>query len=102
MESEDRIHSVFASVVGFSFIAGVATTLVVRRPRTWLSAAGDVAALLVAGTVPMLMATPVWGVLQRLLFATAAVWYAGELRRQAAAGSGRSRESPRRSDPRSP
>lgn len=102
VESEDRIHSVFASVVGFSFIAGVATTLVVRRPRTRWSAAGDVAALLVAATVPMLMATPVWGVLQRLLFATAAAWYAGELRRQAVAGSGRSRESPRPSDPRCP
>ncbi len=83
VELEDQLHSVFASVVGFSFIAGVATTLVVRRPRTRASVLGDVAALLIAGTVPLLMAAPVWGMLQRLMFLTAAAWYASEVHRQA-------------------
>ncbi len=82
VELEDRLHSVFASVVGFSFIAGVATTLAVRRPRTRASTVGDVAALVVASTVPLLMATAYWGVLQRLMFLTAAVWYALEVKRQ--------------------
>ena len=84
---EDQLHSVFASVVGFSFIAGVATTMVVRRPRTRAAVLGDVAALLVAGTVPLLAATAVWGALQRLMFLTAAVWYAAEVRREATVGA---------------
>lgn len=84
VELEDRLHSVFASVVGFSFIAGVAATLAFCRPRTRASALGGVAALVVAGIVPLLMATSVWGVLQRLMFLTAAAWYASEVQRQAA------------------
>ncbi len=83
VELEDQLHSVFASVVGFSFIAGVATTLLVRRPRTRASVLGDVAALLITCTIPFLMAAPVWGVLQRLMFFTAAAWYASEVQRQA-------------------
>ena len=83
VELEDRLHSVFASVVGFSFIAGVVATLAFCRPRTRARALGDVAALMVTLTVPLLMATPVWGVLQRLMFFTAAAWYASEVRRQA-------------------
>lgn len=82
VELEDQLHSVFASVVGFSFIAGVATTLVVRRPRTRASVLGDVAALVVTAIIPLLMATPVWGLLQRLMFITAAAWYAAEVHRQ--------------------
>ncbi len=83
VELEDQLHSVFAAIVGFSFITGVATTLVVRRPRTRASLVGDVAALLVAATVPLLMAAPVWGVLQRFMFLTAAAWYAAEVQREA-------------------
>ena len=84
VELEDRLHSVFASVVGFSFIAGVAATLAFCRPRTRASVLGGVAALVVTGIVPLLMDSPVWGVLQRLMFFTAAAWYASEVLRQAA------------------
>lgn len=84
VELEDRLHSVFASVVGFSFIAGVAVTLATRRPRTRASAVGDIGALLVTGTIPLLMDTSVWGLLQRLMFLTAASWYAAEVLRHSA------------------
>ncbi|MGB7980567.1 MAG: DUF998 domain-containing protein [Candidatus Nanopelagicales bacterium] len=84
VELEDRLHTVFASVVGFAFIAGVATTLAVRRPRTRASLVGDVSALLIASTVPLLMDSSYWGVLQRLMFLTAAIWYAVQVRRPAA------------------
>ena len=83
VELEDRLHSVFASVVGFSFIAGVAATFALSRPRGRWAALGDVAALMVAITVPLLMSTSVWGVLQRLMFLTAAAWYAAEVVRHA-------------------
>lgn len=33
VEFEDQLHSFFASIVGFSFIAEVATVLTVRDPR---------------------------------------------------------------------
>jgi hypothetical protein len=89
VELEDQLHSVFSSVVGFSFIAGVAATLAFSRPRTRASALGAVAALMVTGAVPLLMASPVWGVLQRLMFFTAAAWYASEVHRQAAVDNAR-------------
>jgi hypothetical protein len=81
---EDRLHSVFASVVGFAFIAGVVATLAFCRPRTRASVLGGVAALVITSIVPLLMGTPIWGVLQRLMFITAAAWYASEVQRQAA------------------
>ena len=92
VELEDRIHPVFASVVGFSFIGGVAATLVVRRPPTWASVLGDVAALAVAAIIPLLMATPAWGFLQRLMFVTAAAWYASEVPRQGTIDNARHRD----------
>ncbi|MGB7819956.1 MAG: DUF998 domain-containing protein [Ornithinibacter sp.] len=78
VELEDHLHSVFASVVGFSFIAGVAATLAARRPRTGAHTAGDITAILLTGTIPLLMNAPVWGVLQRLMFLIAACWYGSE------------------------
>ncbi len=80
---EDRLHSLFASVVGFSFIAGVAATLVFCRPRTRASVLGGVVALVITSIVPLLMATSIWEILQRLMFITAAAWYASEVQRQA-------------------
>ena len=38
----------------------------------------DIAALVNTVSVPLFMATDVWGVLQRLMFLTAAAWYARE------------------------
>lgn len=75
---EDQLHSVAASVVGFSFIAGVLVTLAFRRPRTPITLGADVAALIVASAIPLFMDSGVWGVLQRLMFLTAAAWYGAE------------------------
>lgn len=94
VELEDRLHSPFASLVGFSFIVGVAVTLAVRRPRTRARTAGDIAALVVSGTIPLVMATPTWGLLQRLMFLTAATWYAGEVLSHADSVSAREQERP--------
>ncbi len=92
VELEDRLHSVFASVVGFSFITGVAATLAVRRPRTRARTTGDITVILVAVTIPLLMATPIWGLLQRLMFLTAACWYASEVSLHTAPGPAREQE----------
>ena len=75
---EDQLHSVFASVVEFTFIGGVLIMLVRREPRVPVRVAGDLAALVVACATPMLMSTPVWGIVQRFMFLTAALWYASE------------------------
>lgn len=79
VELEDTLHSAFASLVGFSFLAGVAATLAVRRPRTLPRTVADVAALVVTGSIPLFLAAPVWGLLQRLMFLTAITWYAAEV-----------------------
>ncbi|MGB3684913.1 MAG: DUF998 domain-containing protein [Ornithinimicrobium sp.] len=75
---EDQVHSIFASLVGFGFIAGVAAVMIARRPPSWRRAAPDGAVLLVTVTVPLLMDSSVWGILQRVMFLAAACWYAGE------------------------
>lgn len=76
--SEDLLHSVFASVVGFGFIAGVLAVTLARRPFSWRRAVPDLLALGVAMVVPLMMSAPVWGLLQRLMFLVAALWYARE------------------------
>ena len=55
-----------------------------RRPRTRMGVVGDIAALLVATTVPLLAGSSLWGAAQRLMFITAAAWYAAEVQRQRA------------------
>ena len=52
--------------------------MVARRLPGPRAALPDVAALVVAGVVPLFMSTAVWGVLQRLMFVTAGAWYARE------------------------
>ena len=39
---------------------------------------GDVLALVIAATVPLAMSSEIWGVLQRAMFLTAALWYTRE------------------------
>ncbi len=78
VESEDRLHSVAATVVAVGFIAGVVAVMVARQLPSVRAALPDLAALAVAVVVPMTMSTQVWGVLQRLMFATAACWYGRE------------------------
>ena len=78
VESEDFLHGVFASVMGFGFVAGVVTLIVVRRNRSIRAAVPDWVALVVTATVPLAMSASIWGVLQRAMFITAAAWYGRE------------------------
>jgi hypothetical protein len=80
VESEDVLHSAAATVVGVGFIAGVVAVMVSRRLPSVRAALPDLAALAVAVAVPMTMSTSLWGILQRLMFLTAACWYAREAR----------------------
>jgi hypothetical protein len=68
------------TVVGVGFIAGVVAVMVSRRLPSVRAALPDLAALAVAVAVPMTMSTSLWGILQRLMFLTAACWYAREAR----------------------
>lgn len=78
VESEDFLHSVFASVMGFGFVTGLVTLIVVRRNRSIRAAVPDWVAVVVAATVPLAMSVSIWGVLQRAMFVTAAAWYGRE------------------------
>ncbi len=76
--SEDLLHSLFATVMGLCFIAGVLTVMVARRlPGPW-AALPDIAAATIPALVSLAMSSPVWGLLQRIMFITAAAWYARE------------------------
>lgn len=85
VESEDLLHDVFAALVGFGFIAGVLAVMLARRHPSVRAAAPDLTALVIASAVPLLMASNIWGVLQRVMFVTAGAWYGREawLARQA-------------------
>jgi hypothetical protein len=78
VQLEDSIHSWFASVMGFAFVTGVVTLVVIRRQRSLTAALPDWVALIVTTLVPLAMSTAVWGLLQRLMFVTAAAWYGRE------------------------
>jgi hypothetical protein len=78
VESEDRLHSLFAGTAGFGFVAALVTLIVQRRHRSIRAAIPDWVALVVAAAVPLFGATDVWGLLQRIMFTTAAAWYARE------------------------
>ncbi len=79
--SEDRVHSVFATMVGVAFIAGVVAVVIARRSHSWRSTLPDLLVLLIAAVVPLAMESGVWGILQRVMFLAAACWYAREARR---------------------
>jgi len=76
--SEDSLHGLFASIMGFGFIAGVATLIIVRRNRGLRAAIPDWIALAIALTIPLMMDSDIWGALQRIMFLTAGLWYAKE------------------------
>lgn len=78
VESEDVLHSLFAGIIGFGFVAGVATLILLRRQRSPKAAAPDWVAFLVTLTIPLAMDSDIWGLLQRLMFLTAALWYGRE------------------------
>ena len=78
VELEDSLHSLFAGVMGFAFIAGVTTLIVIRRGRSAMAALPDWVALIVTLSVPLFMSSNIWGLLQRVMFVTAAAWYGRE------------------------
>lgn len=76
--TEDLLHSVAATGMGFVFIGAVVATAVLGRHGGWRPL--DSVAMLAAVAVPLGMSA--WpaagGLLQRLMFAVAYVWYAVE------------------------
>lgn len=78
VKSEESLHSIFSSIVGFGFIVGVVCVMIGRRARSWRAVAPDLAALAIALMVLLAMSSGVWGVLQRVMFVTAACWYGRE------------------------
>ena len=79
---EDLLHSVTATAMGFAFVFGV----LLRLAQRWFGAAAlgrrgvvlDVVAVAAASVIPLIMVfqADVAGLVQRLMFAVAYVWYA--------------------------
>ena len=78
--TEDLLHSVTATAMGFAFAAGVVAVMVHRPGRLTSRRALDVAALVASVIIPLGMAA--WsgsaGLLQRSMFLVAYLWYATE------------------------
>ncbi|MBK6309323.1 MAG: DUF998 domain-containing protein [Candidatus Microthrix sp.] len=78
--TEDELHSVAATVMGFAFAFGVLAAAVRRRTsgQPWRTL--DLIAIATSVAVPLGMTVFVSadGVLQRLMFAVAYLWYGGE------------------------
>ena len=78
--TEDLFHSITATAMGFAFALGVAARLFERsRTRVW-SRAFDAVALVAATLLsPIGALSPgIGGLLQRVMFAVAYLWYASE------------------------
>jgi len=78
VESEDLLHSVCATVVGIGFVGGVLAVMVARRLPSAAAATPDLLAIAITTTMPLMMSAGIWGVLQRMMFLTAAIWYGRE------------------------
>ncbi len=81
---EDALHSFTASAMGFAFAAGIGVRFWQRQQSgQWPGRLLDVVAIAVSVIIPLgMMALPNWaGLSQRIMFATAYVWYASELLR---------------------
>jgi hypothetical protein len=79
VRSEDFLHTVFASLMGFAFIVGTALVVVARRFRRRQTGPDLGAAISTLGLSVAMSAFPsVLGVLQRLMFLVAYVWYGRE------------------------
>lgn len=78
--TEDLLHSVAATAMGFAFALGVLATMVRRPERSILRRVLDMAALAASVIIPISMG--VWsgsaGLLQRSMFLVAYLWYAAE------------------------
>lgn len=78
--TEDVLHSLTATVMGFAFAGGVLGVLLQRQSPASLTRAFD--AVAIASSVILPLGMMVWigytGALQRLMFAIAYVWYGVE------------------------
>jgi hypothetical protein len=80
--TEDLLHSIAATIMGFAFALGVVVVAGARRAGGGRVSALDVLAVLVSVVIPIAMtATDSAGVLQRLMFLTAYLWYGREVMR---------------------
>jgi hypothetical protein len=77
VRSEDLLHSVAATAMGFAFAAGVAA-VALRRHRAGRAVGGDALAIAASILLPLAMAAfGDWrGLAQRVMFAVAFAWYA--------------------------
>lgn len=79
-QTEDLLHSVAATAMGFAFALGVFAVMVHRPERSISRRVLDVAALAASVIIPLSMGA--WsgsaGLLQRLMFLIAYLWYAIE------------------------
>jgi hypothetical protein len=77
---EDALHSFTATAMGFAFSLGVLARLMQRGRQGGSGRVFDAVALVAATVIPLLMASfgGLDGVIQRLMFLVAYVWYARE------------------------
>lgn len=80
---EDLLHSFTATAMGFAFAFGVLVRLLQREKHEVYRRAFDLAALVVATVISILMVylPTMDGLIQRLMFLTAYLWYGNEARR---------------------
>ena len=78
--TEDLLHSITATAMGFAFAFGVAVVTVQRSRERTLFRALDVVALAASIIIPLGMGvwTEAAGLLQRAMFLVAYAWYATE------------------------
>ena len=88
---EDFLHSVAASGMGIAFAGGVVVVSVKRRFASMAARGFDIIALAASVALPMGMASSqsYTGLLQRLMFAVAMLWFGMEALRSRASGESR-------------
>jgi hypothetical protein len=79
-EFEDLLHSIGSFGVGFAFTAGVVAVSLGRPRGAWRARLFDWVAIVAAFVIPMTMfnVTGIAGVVQRVMFGLAFVWYGAE------------------------
>ena len=92
LTSEDLLHSVFASIMGFAFIVGTTAVLMARRSQTGRVAWFDATAVAATSGLSLGMGAfpDISGSLQRLMFLVAYGWYG----REAIEATGKSAQPP--------
>ena len=87
-QTEDLLHSVASSTLGFAFVLGVLAVLLRRAPDHLAARMFDVIAIAAAIALPIGMG--IWGdldgLLQRVMFLVAYAWYATEAMRSTGEG----------------